>query len=125
MGRIMNKEASNHHGGVAAAPVVADGDLVRSTNELYVPFGIGRIQKIKGPQAKVEFNPSVFMQPPYRSENKILQLGEVQRIDTPLERANRGQWDDPRRFELRMLAARFLTGNVGGKLANARTEILP
>src|SRR5438445_5397785 len=79
MGRIMNKEASNHHGGVAAAPVVADGDLVRSTNELYVPFGIGRIQKIKGPQAKVEFNPSVFMQPPYRSENKILQLGEATR----------------------------------------------
>jgi SNF2 family DNA or RNA helicase len=108
-----------------SAPAFIEGDLVRSTNELYVPFGIGRIQKVKGPQAKVEFNPSVFMQPPYRSENKILQLGEVQRIDTPLERASRGQWDDPRRFELRVLAARFLTGNVGGQLSNARTEILP
>ena len=42
-----------------------------------MPFGIGRIQKVKLPQAKVEFNPSVFMKPPYRSENKILQLGEV------------------------------------------------
>jgi SNF2 family DNA or RNA helicase len=101
------------------------GDLVRSTNGLYVPFGIGRIQKVKGPQAKVEFNPSVFMNPPYRSENKILQLPEVQRVDTPLERAARGQWDEARRFELRMLAARFLTGNVGGQLSNARTEILP
>src|SRR2546422_8994008 len=102
-----------------------EGDLVRSTNDLYKTYGVGYIQKTKGPQAKVEFNPSVFMQPPYRSENKILQLGEVQRIDTPLERANRGQWDDPRRFELRVLAARFLTGNGGGQLSNARTEILP
>ncbi len=106
-------------------PRYAEGDLVRSTNELYAPLGIGRIQRVKGPQAKVEFNPSVFMQPPYRSENKILQLGEVQRVDTPLERAARGQWDEPRRFELKMLAARFLTGNVGGQLSNARTEILP
>ncbi|RIK80284.1 MAG: hypothetical protein DCC68_11270 [Planctomycetota bacterium] len=102
-----------------------EGDLVRSTNALYVPFGIGRIQKVKGPQAKVEFNPSVFMSPPYRSENKILQLGECERVETPLERAARGQWDEARRFELRMLAARFLTGNVGGQLSNARTEILP
>jgi hypothetical protein len=106
-------------------PRFAEGDLVRSTIDLYRPYGIGRIQKVRGPAAKVEFNPSIFMRPPYRSENKVLQLAEIERVDTPLERAQRGQWDDPRRFELKLLAARFLTGNLGGQLSNARTEILP
>ena len=50
---------------------------------------------------------------------------EMERVDTPLERAARGQWDEPWRFELKMQAARFLTGNKGGQLSNARTEILP
>src|SRR5713226_280302 len=104
---------------------IAEGDLVRSTNDLYKSYGVGYIQKVRGEQAKVEFNPSVFMQPPYRSENKILLLSELQRIDSPLERAARGEWDDAWRFELKMLAARFLTGNKGGQLSNARTEILP
>jgi superfamily II DNA or RNA helicase len=103
----------------------AEGMLVRSTNPLYRPYGVGRIQKVRNGQAKVEFNPSVFMQPPYRSENKILRLAEMEHVDTPLERAARGQWDEPWRFELKMLAARFLTGNKGGQLSNARTEILP
>jgi len=107
------------------APNHADGDLVRSINELYKSYGIGRIQKVRGAQAKVEFNPSVFMQPPYRSENKILQLAELELVDSPLDRASRGQWDQAWRFELKMLAARFLTGNKGGQLLNARTEILP
>ncbi|HET6878924.1 MAG TPA: helicase-related protein [Pirellulales bacterium] len=101
------------------------GDFVRSTNDLYVELGVGRIQKIKEGYAKVEFNPSVFMEPPYRSENKLLRLTEMQRVDSPLERARRRQWDEPWRFELKVLAARFLTGNVGGQLSNARTEILP
>ena len=65
------------------------------------------------------------MAPPYRSENKILYFSEMERVDTPLERAARGEWEEPWRFELKMLAARFLTGNKGGQLANARTEILP
>jgi len=102
-----------------------DNDLVRSTNDIYVHYGIGRIQKVRGHQAKVEFNPSVFMPPPYRSENKILQLTEMQRVDSPLDRAMAGHWEEPWRFELKMLAARFLTGNKGGQLSNARTEILP
>src|SRR5438128_679243 len=102
-----------------------EGDLVRSTNDLYKSYGVGYIQKIRGEQAKVEFNPSVFMQPPYRSENKILHLKELERVDSPLDRAARGEWDEPWRFELKMAAARFLTGNKGGQLSNARTEILP
>lgn len=109
----------------AAGSEYAEDDLVRSTNELYKRYGIGRIQKVRGAQAKVEFNPSVFMPPPYRSENKILQLAELERIDSPLQRAQNGNWEEPWRFELKMLAARFLTSNKGGQLSNARTEILP
>ncbi|HEV2708055.1 MAG TPA: helicase-related protein [Pyrinomonadaceae bacterium] len=108
-----------------ATPSFAESDLVRSTNELFRDYGVGYIQKVRGAQAKVEFNPSVFMQPPYRSENKVLQLAELERIDSPLERAARGEWDEAWRFELKMHAARFLTGNIGGQLSNARTEILP
>jgi ERCC4-related helicase len=104
---------------------ITDGFLVRSTNALYRDHGIGRVQKVRDGHAKVEFNPSVFMEPPYRSENKILRLAEVQRIDTPLERAACGKWEEPWRFELRMLAVRLLTGNQAGQLSNSRTEILP
>jgi ERCC4-related helicase len=92
---------------------------------LYKSYGIGRVVKVRGDHAKVEFNPSVFMPPPYRSENKILSFLEMERVETPLERAARGQWDEPWRFKLKMQAARFLTGNKGGQLGNARTEILP
>jgi ERCC4-related helicase/HKD family nuclease len=109
----------------SAGPEYAEGDFVRSTNALYKEYGIGRILKARGAQAKVEFNPSVFMPPPYRSENKILHLAEIERVDTPLERAARGEWEEPWRFELKMQAALFLTGNKGGQLSNARTEILP
>src|ERR1051325_6201711 len=104
---------------------VAESDLVRSTNDLYKEYGVGRVQKVRGEHAKVEFNPSVFMTPPYRSENKILPLAELEKVDTALDRAVRGQWDPAWRFELKMLAARLLTGNKGGQLSNARTEILP
>jgi len=109
----------------AAVSSIAEGDLVRSTNDMYKEYGVGRVQKVRGEHAKVEFNPSVFMTPPYRSENKILPLAELEKVDTPLDRAARGQWDPAWRFELKMLAARLLTGNKGGQLSNARTEILP
>src|SRR5436305_15318410 len=90
---------------------IAEGDLVRSTNDRYKQYGVGRVQKVRGEHAKVEFNPSVFMTPPYRSENKILLLSELEKVDTPLDRATRGAWEAAWRFELKMLAARFLTGN--------------
>lgn len=110
-----------------AAPVgqLEDGALVRSFNPLYCDYGTGRVIKVRGLQAKVEFNPSVFMRPPYRSENKILQIAELERVDSPLDRALRGEWGESWRYELKLLAARFLTGNKGGQLSNARTEILP
>jgi SNF2 family DNA or RNA helicase len=110
---------------VTPPPSFAEGALVRSTSELYRGYGVGRVVKVRGEQAKVEFNPSVFMPPPYRSENKILHFSEMERVETPLERAARGQWEEPWRFELKVQAARFLTGNKGGQLGKARTEILP
>jgi hypothetical protein len=109
----------------ACATRFDEGDLVRSTEDLYEDYGVGRVQKLRGEHAKVEFNPSVFMDPPYRSENKLLQLAEMEKVDSPLVRATAGRWEEPWRFELKMLAARFLTGNKGGQLSNARTEILP
>ncbi|MEI7835790.1 MAG: helicase-related protein [Planctomycetota bacterium] len=123
--RLVDEEALEAFKSNVEVPGFAEGDLVRSTNEIYTEFGVGRIQKVRGPRAKVEFNPSVFMSPPYVSENKILLLGEVERVDLPLDRAVAGRWEEPWRFELKMLAARFLTGNKGGQLSNARTEILP
>jgi HKD family nuclease/ERCC4-related helicase len=122
---IVNEEVLAAFKEAAAGPEYAEEDLVHSTNELYKRYGIGRIQKVRGEQAKVEFNPSVFMPPPYRSENKILQLAELERIDSPIHRAQIGNWEEPWRFELKMLATRFLTSNKGGQLSNARTEILP
>jgi hypothetical protein len=43
----------------------------------------------------------------------------------PLELANTSNWDEPWKFDLRQMAARFLCLNKGGQLSNARTEILP
>ncbi len=51
---------------LASPFALAEGDLVRSTNDLYKPYGIGRVQKARNGMAKIEFNPSVFMEPPYR-----------------------------------------------------------
>jgi len=102
-----------------------EGDYVRSTNKIYFPLGIGRIQKIRDTQCKVQFDPSVFSKPPYRSENKILSLSELEKIYTPLEKMGKGYLDESWKFEMKMTAARLLAANVGGQLSNARTEVLP
>ena len=101
------------------------GDHVRSTNKIYRSLGIGKIQKIRANQCKVQFDPSVFSKPPYRSENKILPLSELEKVYTPLERLEIGYPDESWKFEIKTVAARLLTANVGGQLSNARTEILP
>ena len=81
--------------------------------------------KVRECLSKVEFNPSVFSRPPFRSQNYILGLDEVEACPPPLELAKAGNWDDAWKFDLRQMAARFLTLNKGGQLSNARTEILP
>lgn len=104
---------------------IGPGTDVRSVNGIYRPLGVGCVQKVKDHQCKVEFNPTVFSRPPYRSENKILQLEELETCPAPLELAHAGQWDEAWKFDLRQMAARFLCLNKGGQLSNARTEILP
>src|SRR5271157_2431521 len=101
------------------------GTHVRSLNSMYRDYGVGKVYKVRDGLCKVEFNPSVFSLPPFRSENFILSLDEVEICPTPLERAKAGHWEEAWKFDLRQMAARFLTTNKGGQLSNARTEILP
>ncbi len=101
------------------------GMHVRSLNSMYRDYGVGKVQKVRDSLCKVEFNPSVFSRPPFRSQNYILGLDEVEFCPTPLELAKAGRWDEAWKFDLRQMAARFLTLNKGGQLSNARTEILP
>lgn len=104
---------------------VSERSLLRSTLEIFRHYGVGVVTKVKNGVAKVEFNPSVFMEPPYRSVNRLYDLAQVEVCDSPLDRLKRAQFDEPWKFELKMLAARLLCGNKGGQLSNARTEILP
>jgi superfamily II DNA or RNA helicase len=101
------------------------GTHVRSLNPIYRAFGVGKIQKVRDQQSKVEYNPSVFAKPPHRSVNYIQALADLELCPTPLELAQAAQWDDAWKFDMRQMAARFLTLNKGGQLSNARTEILP
>ncbi|MGH7195082.1 MAG: DEAD/DEAH box helicase family protein, partial [Candidatus Saccharimonadales bacterium] len=87
--------------------------------------GVWRIAQTKRGYATVVFNPSVFREPPFGSDDKLLALTQVQRVDSPLDRVRRCEWDEPWRFELKTQAARFLCGNSAGQLSNARIEILP
>ena len=101
------------------------GVQVRSLNPAYRLHGLGKVQKIRDSLCKVEFNPTVFSIPPHRSINYLLKIAEVELCPTPLDDARAGNWGDAWRFDLRQMAARFLTLNKGGQLSNARTEILP
>lgn len=60
---------------VAANTDVADGCFVRSLNPLFRRYGGGRVQKVVKGIAKVEYNPSVFMEPPYRSAPHNTMIG--------------------------------------------------
>ena len=107
------------------ASVIEPGAHVRSLSAVYRPFGIGRVQKVRDHQGKVEYNPTVFSKPPHRSVNYIQALTELEICPTPLALAKAGHWGEAWKFEMRQMAARFLTLNKGGQLSNARTEILP
>ena len=107
------------NGATAPARTPADGDLVLSRNPIYRGYGVGKVVKVKGDQAKVEFSPTVFSAPPWRSVNWILKLQDLEVIQSPLQAALAAQWDEAWRFDLRQMAARLLTGNKGGQLGNA------
>ena len=104
---------------------IEPGVHVRSLSGNYRAYGVGKVQKVRDSLCKVEFNPSVFSQPPHRSINYLLKIPELELCPKPLELAQAGQWDEAWKFDLRQMAARFLTMNRGGQLSNARTEILP
>jgi superfamily II DNA or RNA helicase len=80
---------------------------------------------VKNGIAKVEYSPGLFSEPPLYAHTKLLKVEETQKVSDPLERALNAQWEETWRFDLRQMAARFLTGNIGGQLSDARTEILP
>lgn len=81
---------------------------------------------VKNGIAKVEYSPGLFSEPPLYAHTKLLKVEETERVPDPLERALKGEWEKEMwRFDLRQVAARFLTGNIGGQLSDARTEILP
>ncbi len=102
------------------------GDSVIGTNPSLRPYGAGRVLMVKNGIAKVEYSPGLFSEPPLYSHTKLLKLEETERVADPLELALEGRWEkETWRFDLRQMAARFLTGNVGGQLSDARTEILP
>ncbi len=102
------------------------GDLVVSINPSLRPYGVGRVLMVKNGIAKVEYSPGLFSEPPLYAHTKLLKVEETERVPDPLERAVIGQWEkEVWRFDLRQMAARFLTGNIGGQLSDARTEILP
>lgn len=105
---------------------IQTGDTVVSTNSSLRPYGIGRVLMVKNGIAKVEYSPGLFSEPPLYAHTKLLKVEESEKIPDPLERAVNGRWEtETWRFDLRQMAARFLTGNIGGQLSDARTEILP
>lgn len=102
------------------------GDSVIGTNPSLRPYGAGRVLMVKNGIAKVEYSPGLFSEPPLYAHTKLLKVEEAERVPEPLELALNGTWEkETWRFELRQTAARFLTGNIGGQLSDARTEILP
>ena len=104
---------------------IHDGNWVVSTNPLHADNGVGVVQQIRGEQAKVEFRPTVFSQPPYLTESRILNVDELRVVKSPIDRMRDGEFDEPWRFDLRTRAAHLLVCNREGQLSNARTDLLP
>ena len=101
------------------------GSWVVSTNPLHADNGIGVVQEVQGAQAKVEFRPTVFSNPPYDTVSRILSVNELRGVKSPLERLRDREFDETWRFDLRERAARLLVCNRDGQLGDARTDLLP
>lgn len=98
---------------------------VVATNPRHASLGTGIVQQVRGTQAKVEFRPTVFSQPPYLTESRILDVDELRVIKSPTDRLREGEFEEPWRFDLRTRAAHLLVCNREGQLSNARTDLLP
>ena len=132
--RLAFIEESNGHLDVTERGRLVLGDLasdiainswVISTNPQHADNGIGVVQKVRREQAKVEFRPTIFSNPPYSTETRILSIKELRAIKSPIERLRDGEFDDPWRFDLRERAAQLLVCNRDGQLGDARTDLLP
>lgn len=76
-------EEANAHG------TLAIGDHVRTSNKLYAELGVGRIEQIKRGYSTVAFRPSIFGEPPYHAEIKLLGRGHPRGHETGAARGNR------------------------------------
>ena len=101
------------------------GDAVVATNPLFRGLGVGYVQEVRGPRAKVEFRPTVFSTPPYLTESKIIDVDELKMVKSPVDLLRDRELDDPWKFDLRQRAAHLLICNRDGQLSNARTDLLP
>ncbi|MBN2543376.1 DEAD/DEAH box helicase [bacterium] len=104
---------------------ITEGNTVISKNSLYRDYGKGKVLKIKKDMAKVEYSPGLFTQQSNFAHTKIIKLKELEPVASPLELARLNNWGDSENFNLKQMAAKFLTSNKGGQLSNARTELLP
>ena len=104
---------------------VKNGSWVVSTNPLHTENGVGVVQQVRNEQAKVEFRPTIFSNPPYLTVSRTLNVNELRAVKSPLERLRDGEFDEPWRFDLRTRATRLLVCNRDGQLGNARTDLLP
>lgn len=105
--------------------MIQKGAIVLSTNPLYRDLGTGVVLDVHGGQGKVEFRPTIFSDPPYITEIKILDLADLQVIPSPVERLQGADFDETWKFGLKQRAAYLLVCNREGQLSNARTELVP
>ncbi len=124
-GRFVLGDLAEGPGTKGAEPEIRKGSWVISTQPLYIDEGIGIIQQVQGDQAKVEFRPTVFSKPPYRTVSRHLGLDQLRVVKSPWERLRDGDFDENWRCALRTLAARLFICNGDGQLSHARTDLLP
>lgn len=101
------------------------GDRVIPKTAHHQKLGLGTVLDVRGDQAKVEFRCTVFSNPPYITETRILDLSELQVIPSPTTLLQQGHCDDTWKFELKQRAAYLLVCNRDGQLSNARTDLVP
>ena len=104
---------------------IDSGAWVISNNPLHADNGIGVVQQVQREQAKVEFRPTIFSNPPYETVSRILSLNTLRVVKSPIERMIDSEFDELWRFDLRTRAAQLLVCNRDGQLGNARTDLLP
>ncbi len=102
-----------------------ESDIVVSQDDLLRPYGKARLIKIKRGLAEAEYVPHIFSRPPYFTHIKFLRLEETEKFLSPVDRLQNRRFEETWKFDMRQMAARFLTANKGGQLSCIRAELLP